>query len=623
MADLSVGAGSDLSPELLEELDSVAIRFAGDSGDGMQVTGTQFTNTAAVLGNDVSTFPDFPAEIRAPAGTMAGVSGFQVHISSRDIFTPGDAPQVLVAMNPAALKANLKDLESGGTVILNIDEFTANNLKKAGYAASPLEDGTLAGYQVREVRLTTLNRNALEGMTGLGNKEKDRCKNFFSLGLIFWMYDRPLETTLNWIQAKFGNKPDVVEANTRALKAGFNYGETTEAFRYRYIVPRQSDVVPGTYRKITGNEAAALGFVTAASLAGKPLFYGSYPITPASDILHELASLKHFDVRTFQAEDEIAAMGSTIGAAFGGAFALTGTSGPGICLKSEAMNLAIVLELPMVIANVQRGGPSTGLPTKTEQSDLLQVLYGRNGESPIAVIAPCSPADCFDMAIEAFRLAVRSMSPVVFLSDGYLANSSEPWRIPDPEDLPHIEVAHRTDPTDFFPYVRDEVTLGRPWALPGTPGLEHRIGGLAKQDVTGNISYAPADHEHMVKLRAEKVQRLQNTIPEQDVFGPESGDLLVIGWGGTYGALRSAVAAAQERGHSVAHAQVRYLNPFPRNFQALMGRYKQVLVAELNSGQLAFQINGKFGGKVQQLNKVQGQPFKIKEVLHKIEELVK
>jgi len=623
MADLSVGVGSGLSPELLEELDSVAIRFAGDSGDGMQVTGTQFTNTAAVLGNDVSTFPDFPAEIRAPAGTMAGVSGFQVHISSRDIFTPGDAPQVLVAMNPAALKGNLKDLETGGTVILNIDEFTAGNLKKAGYVSNPMEDGSLAGYQVREVRLTTLNRNALADMTGLGNKEKDRCKNFFSLGLIFWMYDRPLETTLHWIQEKFGNKPDVVEANTRALKAGFNYGETTEAFRYRYIVPRQSDVAPGTYRKITGNEAAALGFVTAAHLANKPLFYGSYPITPASDILHELAALKHFDVRTFQAEDEIAAMGSTIGAAFGGAFAMTGTSGPGICLKSEAMNLAIVLELPMVIADIQRGGPSTGLPTKTEQSDLLQVLYGRNGESPIVVVAPCTPADCFDMAIESFRLAVRSMSPVVFLSDGYLANSSEPWRIPDPEDLPHIEVTHRTDPTDFFPYVRDEVTLGRPWALPGTPGLEHRIGGLAKQDVTGNISYSPADHEHMVKLRAEKVQRLQNTIPEQTVFGPESGDLLIIGWGGTYGALRSAVAAAQERGHSVAHAQVRYLNPFPRNFQALMGRYKQVLVAELNSGQLAFQINGKFGGKVQQLNKVQGQPFKIKEVLHKIEELLK
>ena len=479
MAELSVGPAPDLSPELIEELDSVAIRFAGDSGDGMQLTGTQFTNTSAVLGNDVSTFPDFPAEIRAPAGTLAGVSGFQVHIASRDIYTPGDAPQVLIAMNPAALKANLKDLESGGTVIVNVDEFTGGNLKKAGYESNPLQDGTLTGYQVREVPLTTLNRNSLAEIPSLGQKEKDRCKNFFALGLVFWMYDRPLDATIHWIDEKFSNKADVAEANRRSLKAGFNYGETTESFRYRYAVPRQTDVPPGTYRKVTGNEAAALGFVTAATLAEKTLFYGSYPITPASDILHELASLKHFDVRTVQAEDEIAAIGATIGAAFGGAFALTGTSGPGICLKSEAMNLAIVLELPMVIANVQRGGPSTGLPTKTEQSDLLQVMFGRNGESPIAIVAPCSPADCFTMGIEAFRLAARSMSPVVFLSDGYLANSSEPWKIPDPADLPHIEVQHRTDPQDFFPYLRDEVTLGRPWVLPGTPGLEHRIGGLA------------------------------------------------------------------------------------------------------------------------------------------------
>jgi 2-oxoglutarate ferredoxin oxidoreductase subunit alpha len=623
MAELSVGPAPDLSQELIEELESVAIRFAGDSGDGMQLTGTQFTNTSAVLGNDVSTFPDFPAEIRAPAGTLAGVSGFQVHIASRDIYTPGDAPQVLIAMNPAALKANLKDLEPGGTVIINVDEFTGSNLKKAGYTSNPLEDGSLTGYQVREVPLTTLNRNSLAEIPSLGQKEKDRCKNFFALGLVFWMYDRPLDATLHWIEEKFSAKADVAEANRRSLKGGFNYGETTEAFRYRYVVPRQADVPPGTYRKITGNEAAALGFVTAAHLAEKTLFYGSYPITPASDILHELAGLKNFDVRTFQAEDEIAAIGATIGAAFGGAFALTGTSGPGICLKSEAMNLAIVLELPMVVANVQRGGPSTGLPTKTEQSDLLQVMFGRNGESPIAIVAPCSPADCFTMAIEAFRLAVRSMSPVVFLSDGYLANSSEPWKIPDPVDLPHIEVEHRTEVQDYFPYLRDEVTLGRPWVLPGTPGLEHRIGGLAKQDVTGNVSYSPQDHEHMVKLRAEKVQRLQNTIPDQPVFGPETGDLLVIGWGGTYGAIRSAVAAAQERGHSVAHAHVRYLNPFPRNFGALLGRYKQVLIAELNMGQLALLVNGRFGIKVQQLNKVQGQPFKIREVLSKIEELLK
>ncbi|HEU4752499.1 MAG TPA: 2-oxoacid:acceptor oxidoreductase subunit alpha, partial [Armatimonadota bacterium] len=477
MSETSVGPLPGASQPFLhelEEIDSVAIRFAGDSGDGMQLTGTQFTNTSAVLGNDVSTFPDFPAEIRAPAGTLAGVSGFQVNISSRDIFTPGDAPQVLVAMNPAALKANLRDVEKGGTIIVNEDEFTAGNLKKANYQSNPLEDGTLDGFRVIKVPLTTLNRNALDGIEGLGNKEKDRCKNLFSLGLVFWMYSRSLDTTLEWIHDKFSSKPEIAEANTRALKAGYNYGETVEVFRHHYTVPRMQEVPPGTYRKITGNEAAAMGFLTAAHLAGKPLFYGTYPITPASDILHHLAALKNFDVRTFQAEDEIAAIGSTIGAAFGGAFAFTGTSGPGIALKSEAMNLAIVLELPMVIANIQRGGPSTGLPTKTEQSDLLQVMFGRNGESPIPVIAPCSPADCFTMAVEAFRLAVRAMSPVVYLSDGYLANSSEPWRIPEPEDLPVIEVQHRTDPQDFMPYLRDEVTLGRPWVLPGTPGLEHR-----------------------------------------------------------------------------------------------------------------------------------------------------
>jgi 2-oxoglutarate ferredoxin oxidoreductase subunit alpha len=608
---------------VVEELESVAIRFAGDSGDGMQLTGTQFTNTSAVLGNDVSTLPDFPAEIRAPAGTLAGVSGFQVNIASRDIFTPGDAPQVLVAMNPAALKSNLGDLEPGGTIVINRDEFTPGNLKKAYYETNPLEDGSLKGYRVVEVPLTTMNRNALAGIEGLGNKEKDRCKNFFALGLTFWMYDRSLDTTLEWIHQKFGKKPEVAEANTRALKAGYYYGETTETFRTRYRVSRLQDIPPGTYRKVTGNEAAALGFVTAAVRAGKPLFYGSYPITPASTILEELAALKQFGVRTFQAEDEIAAIGSAIGAAFGGAFALTGTSGPGICLKSEAMNLAVVLELPLVIANIQRGGPSTGLPTKVEQSDLLQVAFGRNGESPVVIVAPCTPADCFTMAIEAFRLAARIMHPVVYLSDGYLANSSEPWCIPDPDDLPAIEVQHRTDAHDFMPYIRDEVTLSRPWVLPGTPGLEHRIGGLGKQDVTGNVSYDPLDHEHIVKLRVEKVQRLQNTIPEQDVFGPEEGDLLVLGWGGTFGTLRSAVAAAQAKGYSVAHAHLRYLNPFPRNLGGVLARYRQVLVAELNLGQLALLINGRFGMKCQQINKVQGRPFKISEVLTKIEGLVR
>jgi 2-oxoglutarate/2-oxoacid ferredoxin oxidoreductase subunit alpha len=604
-----------------EELESVVIRFAGDSGDGMQVTGTQFTNTSAVLGNDVSTMPDFPAEIRAPAGTLAGVSGFQVNISSYDIYTPGDAPQVLVAMNPAALRANIGDLVPGGTIIANTDEFTPNNLRRANYETNPLEDGSLNGFRVIAVPISTLNRNALADIEGLSNKDKDRCKNFFSLGLTFWMYDRQLETTLEWLAEKYAKRPEVVEANTRALKAGYHYGETTEEFRTRYRVPR-AVLAPGVYRKITGNEATALGFVTAARRAGKPLFYGSYPITPASGILHELAALKNFDVRTFQAEDEIAAIGAVIGAAFGGAFAVTATSGPGIALKSEAMNLAIVLELPMVIADIQRGGPSTGLPTKTEQSDLLQVMFGRNGESPIPVIAACTPADCFTLAIEAFRLAVRAMTPVVFLSDGYLAESAEPWRIPDPEELPAIEVTHRTDPDGFLPYLRDEFTLGRPWALPGTPGLEHRIGGLGKQDVTGNVSYTPQDHEQIVKIRAEKVARLANTIPEQPVFGPEEGDLLMVGWGGTYGAIRQAVMSAQARGKAVSHAHIRYLNPFPRNLGDVLSRFKKVLVPELNLGQLSVLLNSRYPVRVVQLNKVQGRPFKISELQQKIDELV-
>ncbi|MBI2950451.1 2-oxoacid:acceptor oxidoreductase subunit alpha [bacterium] len=603
------------------ELESVAIRFAGDSGDGIQVTGTQFTNTSAVLGNDVSTLPDYPAEIRAPQGTLAGVSGFQVNFSSQDIFTPGDAPQVLVAWNPAALKANIEDLEPGGTVIVNTDNFTPNDLRKAGYKGSPLEDGSLKGCRVVKVPLTTLNRNALEGMEGLTTKQKDLSQNMFALGLVFWMYDRPLDNTLQWFQEKFGKRPQVVEANTRALKAGYHFGETMEEFRTRYRVPK-APTQPGVYRKITGYEATAMGMVTAARKAGKTLFYGSYPITPASAILEELAALKHFDVRTFQAEDEIAAMGSVIGAAFGGAFAATGTSGPGICLKSEAINLAIVLELPMVIADIQRGGPSTGLPTKTEQADLLQVLFGRNGESPIPVVAPCTPADCFNMAIEAFRVAVRSMTPVIFLSDGYLAFSSEPWRIPDPETIPRIEVRHRADPEGFLPYARDEKTLARPWALPGTPGLEHRIGGLGKQDITGNISYSPEDHERIVKVRAEKVARIADVIPALDVFGPADGKLHVVGWGGTFGAIRSAVRSAQASGKSIAHAHIRYLNPFPRNLGKVLGRFEKVLVPELNFGQLALLLNGRFPVRVTPLSKVQGQPFKIGEILGTINEMV-
>lgn len=608
-----------------EEVESVIIRFAGDSGDGMQLTGTQFTNAAAVFGNDISTMPDYPAEIRAPIGTLAGVSGFQVNLSSQDVLTPGDSPQVLVAMNPAALKASLDDVESGGIIIVNTDAFTRNNLQKAGYEKNPLEDESLSSYRVYPVPLTSVNREALADVEGLSTKEKDRSQNFFALGIVFWMFDRQVDTTRNWLEKKFAKRPIVVEANSKALLAGYHLGETMEAFQQRFRI-RPAALRPGTYRKVTGNEATAMGLVTAAHKMGKPLFYGTYPITPASDILHALAPLRHYDVRTFQAEDEIAAMGSVIGASFGGALAVTGTSGPGIALKSEAMNLGIMLELPMVIVNVQRGGPSTGLPTKVEQSDLFQMMYGRNGESPIAILSPRSPSDCFDIAYEACRLAMHSMSPVAILSDGFLANSSEPWLIPDADDIPAIEVNHPAPRTNgegpFMPYKRNPETLARPWAIPGTQGLEHRLGGLAKAPDTGNVSYVPAHNEQMTAERAEKVARLANVIPEQEVFGPEEGDLLVISWGGTYGAVRTAVARAQAKGQSVAHAHIRYINPFPKNFESLLGQYKKVMVAELNAGQLAFLIQGKFATKVLTYNKIQGQPFKIGEVQAKIAEVL-
>ena len=612
---------------IIEERDSVVIRFAGDSGDGMQLTGTQFTNTSAVFGNDVSTMPDFPAEIRAPAGTLAGVSGFQVNFSNRDILTPGDAAQILVAMNPAALKASLVDLEAQGTIIANTDAFSQGNLRKAGYDANPLRDGSLGEYQVIEVPLTTLNREALKDIEGLSTKDKDRSQNFFALGLAFWMFDRPLDVTIDWVKKKFAKSPALMAANIRSLETGYHFGETSRVFQHRYRI-RPASLPPGTYRKVTGNTAMALGLVTAAQKMGKPLFYGSYPITPASDILHALAPLRNFDVRTFQAEDEIAAMGSVIGAAFGGALAVTGTSGPGIALKSEGMNLAIVLELPMVIVNVQRGGPSTGLPTKVEQSDLLQALFGRNGESPIAVLAPYSPADCFDIAIEACRLAVRSMSPVMILSDGFLANSSEPWMIPNAADIPPIEFYHPDGPANapansdgaFLPFRRDVETMARPWAIPGTPGLEHRIGGLSKAPDTGNVSYNPLHHEQMVRERAEKVARLAEVIPPQEVFGPEQGDLLLVSWGGTYGAVRSAVAAAQRRGQSVAHAHLRYLNPFPANLRDVLGRYRQVIVPELNGGQLAFLLRGRYALNIQSYTKVHGRPFTIGEISRRIDQ---
>ncbi|HEX5706043.1 MAG TPA: 2-oxoacid:acceptor oxidoreductase subunit alpha, partial [Pyrinomonadaceae bacterium] len=535
-----------------EEVETVTIRFAGDSGDGMQLTGTQFTNTSAVVGNDISTLPDFPAEIRAPAGSLPGVSGFQLNFSSRDIRTPGDQPNVLVAMNPAALKVNLDDLEDGGTIIVNTDEFNKENLKKAAYPANPLEDDSLRGYRVHRLPITTLNIRALQqAEVKLTRKEMDRCKNFFALGVLYWLYDRPMEPTLEWIRAKFGKNPEVGRANEIALKTGYNFADTTEVFTTHYTV-KKAEIAPGKYRKITGNEATAIGFIAAAELAGQPLFYGSYPITPASDILHELSRHKNFGVKTFQAEDEIAAVCAAIGASFTGHVGITGTSGPGVALKQEAIGLAVMTELPLVIINVQRGGPSTGLPTKTEQADLFQAVWGRNGECPAIVVAPATPADCFHMAIESVRLAFKYMSPVFYLSDGYLANGAEPWLVPDVADLPKIDVTFATEAKDFMPYARDEKTLARPFALPGTPGLEHRIGGIEKQHLTGNVNYDPENHHFMVTLRQAKVDGAAQDIPDVEVFGDVTGKVLVLGWGSTYGSITSAVERLRQEGKSVS-----------------------------------------------------------------------
>ncbi len=594
------------------ELERVTIRFAGDSGDGMQLTGTQFTRTAAVFGNDISTFPDYPAEIRAPAGSLPGVSGFQLSFSSSEIHTPGDEPDVLVAMNPAALKANIGDLPAGGALIVNRDAFTPANLTKVGYAANPLTDGSLKAYSVFEVPISTLNARALNGLE-MTNKQMDLTKNFFALGLMFWLYERSMEPTFRWIEAKFGKRPVIVEANKRALRAGYAFGETTEMFHNRYIVPPAS-LAPGTYRQITGNEAAALGFVAASVKAERPLFYGSYPITPASDILHQLAGYKAFGVRTFQAEDEIAAIGAAIGASYGGSMGMTGTSGPGIALKSEAMGLAVMVELPLVVIDVQRAGPSTGMPTKNEQADLLQVMFGRNSDSPVAVVAPATPGECFDMAFEAWRLALKYMTPVVFLSDAFLANGAEPWAVPNAAALPSIAVSNRTDPQGFHPYDRDPVTLARPWAVPGTPGLEHRVGGLEKADITGNVSYDPDNHDLMQRLRHEKIARIADDIPDLDVFGPSSGDLLILGWGSTYGAIRSAVERLQSAGHSVAHAHLRYLNPFPANLGTVIGSYRRVLVPEINLGQLLMLVRARYLVDAVGYNKVRGKPFRIAEI---------
>lgn len=603
----------------LEEVETVTIRFAGDSGDGMQLTGTQFTNTSAVVGNDISTLPDFPAEIRAPAGSLPGVSGFQLNFSSQDIKTPGDQPNVLVAMNPAALKVNLADLEEGGTLIVNTDGFTPENLKYANYAANPLDDNSLAGYRVHKLPISTLNMNALKGNVELSRKEIDRSKNFFALGVLYWLYDRPMENTLNWIRTKFAKSPELAKANEIALKTGYNFADTTEVFTTHYTV-KKAKIAPGKYRKLTGNEATAIGFIAASQLSGRPLFYGSYPITPASDILHELSRHKAFGVKTFQAEDEIAAVCAAIGASFAGQIGLTGTSGPGVALKQEAIGLAVMTELPLVIINVQRGGPSTGLPTKTEQADLFQAVWGRNGECPAIVVAPATPADCFHMAIEAVRLAFKYMSPVFYLSDGYLANGAEPWAIPSIESLPKIDVTFATDPATFMPYSRDDETLARPFALPGTPGLEHRIGGIEKQHITGNVNYDPENHHLMVKLRQEKVDRVVADIPLVEVMGEKTGKVLVLGWGSTYGSISSAVEKMQSEGKSVSSAHLRHLNPFPRNLGEVLAGFETVIVPEMNLGQLCTMIRAKYLVDAVPFSKVKGRPFQIREIVRKVEE---
>ncbi|MGA2845523.1 MAG: 2-oxoacid:acceptor oxidoreductase subunit alpha [Candidatus Acidiferrales bacterium] len=603
-----------------EIIDNAVIRFCGDSGDGMQITGSQFTNTVALYGNDLATFPDFPAEIRAPAGTLPGVSGFQVHFSSSDVYTPGDSVDVLIAMNPAALKMNLADLKTNGILIVNLDDFQPNDLRKAQIVTNPLEDHSLDGYRLFAVELTKMTRAALKDL-GLDAKSMDRCKNFFALGMCYWLYNRSMEPTHGWLEEKFKNKQQLVQANKLAMKAGYSYCEATEAFQISYEIP-PAKLTPGVYRNISGNAALALGFVAASQKAGIPLFLGSYPITPASDILHELSMYKDFGVITFQAEDEIAAITSAIGAAYAGALGITSTSGPGMALKTEALGLAVAVELPLVICDIQRGGPSTGLPTKTEQADLLQALFGRNSEAPIPVVAPSSPGDCFWIALEASRIAIKHMVPVIILSDGYLANGAEPWKVPTIDELPEIPVHFETNPEGFLPYRRDPVTLSRPWAVPGTPGLEHRIGGIEKQDVTGNIDYEPLNHEHMVRLRAAKVESVANDIPPVVPEGDQSGDLLIIAWGSTHGPITAALNAQREKGRSIGHVHLRHLNPLPRNLGDVIKRFKKVLVPEMNMGQLLMILRAKFLVDAQGYNKIQGKPFKTSEIENKIEQML-
>jgi len=602
------------------ELDRVTIRFAGDSGDGMQVTGSQFSRTAAVFGNDISTLPDYPAEIRAPAGSLPGVSGFQISFSSSDIHTPGDAPDVLVAMNPAAVRTNLRDLAPGGAIIVNADAFTPTNLAKAGYATNPLTDGSLKSYTVFEIPVSTLNARALDGLD-MTSKQVDLTKNFFALGVMFWLYERSMEPTYAWLEEKYEKKPVFIEANKRALSAGYAFGETTEMFHTHFRVA-PAKLPPGQYRNITGNEATALGFLAAQQLAKRPVFYSSYPITPASEILHELSTYKNFGLKTFQAEDEIAAIGAAIGASYGGALGMTGTSGPGMALKSEMLGLAIMVELPLVVVDVQRGGPSTGMPTKTEQGDLLQALVGRNSDAPVPVVAPARPGECFDYAIEAWRIALKYMTPVVYLSDAFLATGSEPWRVPELSDLPDIAVPNRTEAEGYYPYQRDPETLARPWVVPGTPGLEHRVGGLEKLDVLGTVSYDPDNHHRMMLLRAEKVARIARDIPPLEVFGPPEGELLILGWGSTYGAIRTAVERLQKAGKSVAHAHLRHLNPFPENAGDVVRSYRRVVIPELNLGQLLMVIRAKYLVDAVGFNLVRGKPFQINEIQTKAEQLL-
>lgn len=610
-----------------QEIRSVTIRFCGDSGDGMQLTGSQFTSTTALFGNDIATFPDYPAEIRAPAGTVAGVSGFQLHFSADEVHTPGDSPDTLIAMNPAALKANIKDLKTNGILIINQDNFTEKDWQKAGYTSDPMTEDLNQKYQIFKVQINKLTGLALESLD-MSEKDIDRTKNFFALGITYWMYSRPLEITEKWIEEKFKGKDKIIQANKLALKAGYNYANTIEAFVSQYTIPK-AKINPGTYRNITGNTALAIGLVTAAKLAKMKLFLGSYPITPASDILHELSKYKNYNVFTFQAEDEIAGICTAIGASFAGDLAITTTSGPGVCLKTEAIGLAVMTELPLVIVNVQRGGPSTGQPTKTEQADLLQAMYGRNGESPVPVVTASSPADCFLMAIEACRIALQFMTPVFYLTDGYIANGSEPWKLPELDKLPELKnnvITESNDPSGKKPYLvykRREDTLARDWAIPGTVGLEHRIGGLEKDFLTGDVSNDADNHERMVHIRQKKIDNIANFIPEQTIYGEQSGELLVLGWGSTMGSIRGAIDECRANGLKVSHAQLQYINPFPKNLGDILSKFKKVLIPELNNGQLAFLIQGTFCRKVEKLNKIKGKPFTISEIKSKIEDLLK